>query len=383
MGRPGTQGGTLSALEAAAVAFGVATLAGAAWLPPKATRVSGASFGGLIAFALARLAWGVPVGALASVTFALVLFRFAPGAVLRRVTFLVPSLLLLVFVTTLLMYHAPGSPFAGEKVASPQVEAALRAHFGVPKSAVDFFGIYLRRLVVEGSLGPSVKVQGRNVETLLRPALPVSLTLGLLALVLASAVGLWLGIVAGLKPNSAADYASTGLSAIGLSLPSFVLGAIGIVLFALKLGWLPVAGWGDLRHIVLPAVTLALPHAAYIARLARGGTIEVMSQDFIRTARAKGLPESAVVLRHALKGAILPVVSYLGPAAAGIMTGSFVVETLFGIPGMGQWFVRGAINRDYSVVLGTALVYASLVTAFNLLVDLAYAWLDPRVRSRS
>jgi oligopeptide transport system permease protein len=134
---------------------------------------------------------------------------------------------------------------------------------------------------------------------------------------------------------------------------------------------------------VLPAVTLALPYAAYIARLARGGTIEVMSQDFIRTARAKGVPEAAIVLRHALKGAILPVVSYLGPAAAGIMTGSFVVETLFGIPGMGQWFVRGAINRDYSMVLGTALVYASLVTAFNLVVDLAYAWLDPRVRSRA
>ena len=383
MGRPGAHGGTLSALEVVAVALGVGALAGVTWLPPKATRVSGALFGGLIAFALARLAWGIPLGAAASVVFALVLFRFAPGTVLRRVTFLVPSLLLLVFVTTLLMYHAPGSPFAGEKVASPQVEAALRAHFGVPKSAVEFFGIYLRRLLVEGSLGPSVKVQGRNVETLLRPALPVSIALGLLALVIASALGLWLGIVAGLKPNSAADYASTGLSALGLSLPSFVIGAIGIVVFALKLGWLPVAGWGDLRHIVLPAVTLALPYAAYIARLARGGTIEVMSQDFIRTARAKGVPESAVVLRHALKGAILPVVSYLGPAAAGIMTGSFVVETLFGIPGMGQWFVRGAINRDYSVVLGTALVYASLVTAFNLLVDLAYAWLDPRVRSRS
>ena len=383
MGRPGAHGGTLSAVEVIAVALGMGALAGAAWLPPKATRVSGALFGGLIAFALARLAWGIPLGAAASVSFAIVLFRFAPGTVLRRVTFLVPSLLLLVFVTTLLMYHAPGSPFAGEKVASPQVEAALRAHFGVPKSAVEFFGIYLRRLLVEGSLGPSVKVQGRNVEALLRPALPVSIALGLLALVIASALGLWLGIVAGLKPNSAADYASTGLSALGLALPSFVIGAIGIVVFALKLGWLPVAGWGDLRHIVLPAVTLALPYAAYIARLARGGTIEVMSQDFIRTARAKGVPESAVVLRHALKGAILPVVSYLGPAAAGIMTGSFVVETLFGVPGMGQWFVRGAINRDYSVVLGTALVYAGLVTAFNLLVDLAYAWLDPRVRSRS
>jgi oligopeptide transport system permease protein len=382
VGRRPARGGPLSALEGIAVAAGIGALAGVTFLPPKATRVTGALFGGLIVFALARATAGVPAGIASGAGFALVLFRFAPGTVLRRVTFLLPSLLLLVFVTTLLMYHAPGSPFAGEKVASPQVEAALRAHFGIPKSAVEFFGIYLRRLVVEGSLGPSVKVQGRTVEALLRPALPVSIALGLLALVIAAAFGLWLGIRAGLRPNSAADYASTGLSAIGLSLPSFVIGSILIVVFALELGWLPVAGWGGLRHIVLPAVTLALPYSAYIARLARGGTIEVMSQDFIRTARAKGVPEDAIILRHALKGAILPVVSYLGPAAAGIMTGSFVVETLFGIPGMGQWFVRGAINRDYSVVLGTALVYASLVTAFNLVVDLAYAWLDPRVRSR-
>jgi oligopeptide transport system permease protein len=155
-----------------------------------------------------------------------------------------------------------------------------------------------------------------------------------------------------------------------------------MILFSLVLGLLPVAGWGGYRHLLMPSLTLALPYAAYIARLARSGTIEVMQQDFIRTARAKGLPESAVVLRHALRGAILPVVSFLGPAAAGIMTGSFVVETLFGVPGMGQWFVKGAINRDYSVVLGTAIVYTALVTSFNLVVDLAYAWLDPRVRGQ-
>jgi oligopeptide transport system permease protein len=372
----------VSATEVLALAGGVALLAGAAWLPARATRVLGGLCGGLVAFGVARAAFGLGAGVAAGLVFAGVLARYAPATVLRRLTFLVPSLVLLVFVTTVLMYHAPGSPFAGEKVMSAQVEAALRAHFGIPKSAVEFFWIYVRRLVVEGSLGPSVKVQGRTVEALLGPALPVSLTLGLLALLLASAFGLVLGILAGLKPSSFSDYASTGLSAIGLSLPSFVIGAVLMVVFALKLGWFPVAGWGTFRQLVLPSVTLALPYSAYIARLARGGTIEVMNEDFVRTARAKGLSESAVVLRHALKGAILPVVSFLGPAAAGIMTGSFVVETLFGIPGMGQWFVRGAINRDYSVVLGTALVYASLVTAFNLAVDLAYAWLDPRIRSR-
>ena len=340
----------------------------------------GSLFGGVLAFGVGRASGGLGTGVVVGLAFALVLARWAPRRVLRRVTFLLPSLVLLAFLTTLLMYHAPGSPFAGERVASTQVEAALRAHFGIPKSALEFFGIYVRRLVIDGSLGPSVKVQGRTVEALLAPALPVSVTLGLLALVLASASGLALGIRAGLKPSSVSDYVSIGLSTVGLALPSFVIGALLIVVFALGLGWLPVAGWGGFRHLVLPSITLALPYTAYIARLARGGTIEVMSQDFVRTARAKGLSESAVVLRHALKGAILPVVSFLGPAAAGIMTGSFVVETLFGIPGMGKWFVRGAINRDYSVVLGRALVYASLVTVFNLLVDLAYAWLDPRVR---
>jgi oligopeptide transport system permease protein len=201
-------------------------------------------------------------------------------------------------------------------------------------------------------------------------------------LVFACAIGLVLGIRAGLKPNSVADYSSMGLAMVGISLPNFVIGAAFVILFALKLGWLPVAGWGGYRHLLMPAMTLALPYAAYIARLARSGTIEVMQQDFIRTARAKGVSELAIVLRHALRGAILPVVSFLGPAAAGIMTGSFVVETLFGVPGMGQWFVKGAINRDYSLVLGTALVYTTLVTTLNLVVDLAYAWLDPRVRSQ-
>jgi oligopeptide transport system permease protein len=172
-----------------------------------------------------------------------------------------------------------------------------------------------------------------------------------------------------------------GLALLGISLPNFVIGAVLVILFALQLGWLPVAGWSGPASVLLPCVTLALPYAAVIARLARAGTVEAMRQDFVRTARAKGLPERSVVLRHALRPALLPVVSYLGPAAAGILTGSFVVETLFGVPGMGQWFVKGAINRDYPVVLGTALFYFGLVSLFNLAVDLAYAWLDPRTEA--
>jgi len=367
--------------SALALLGGLSAIVGAAWLPERSVRwLAPLLLAGLL-FAALRPKLGLVVAGAPALLALLAARRWASLAVLRRVTFIVPSLVLLIFVTTLLMYLAPGNPFASEQVASPQVEEALRASYGVPRDALEFFEIYMRRLLVEGSLGPSIKVQGRSVEELLGPALPVSLALGVLALTFAVALGLVLGICAGLRPNSRADYASMGLAMLGISLPNFVIGALLVIVFALSLRILPVAGWGSFRHLLLPAITLGLPYAAYIARLARNGTIEVMQQDFIRTARAKGLPEHRVVLVHALKGALLPVVSFLGPAAAGILTGSFVVESLFGIPGMGQWFVKGAINRDYSLVLGSAILYATLVTAFNLLVDLAYAWLDPRVRS--
>lgn len=372
----------LGVAEGLAVAAGLATLSATAWLGPRSVRVAGSLLFAGAAFAALRPAVGVAAaGALTAALTAALAWR-APSRVLRRVAFLVPSLVLLVYTTTLLMYRAPGSPFSSERVTTPRVEAALRAHYGVPTGANDFFLVYMKRLVVDGTLGPSIRVQGRSVETLLAPALPVSATLGLLAIVIATALGLFLGVRAGLKPRSAADHGSMAFALAFVSVPSFVIGAVLMIVFALRLGILPVAGWGGYRHLVLPALTLALPYAAYIARLARGGTMEVMQQDFVRTARAKGLPERDVVLKHALRGAILPVVSFLGPAAAGIMTGSFVVETLFAIPGIGQWFVKGAINRDYSVVLGTALLYAALVTALNLVVDLVYSWLDPRVRGQ-
>lgn len=350
--------------------------------PPQiALRTTGGLFAGGAVFVFAR-----PLGASLEAAVALGLLAAAAGGLLlplralRRVLFLVPALAALVFVTCLLMYAAPGSPFASERVATPQVEAALRAQYGVPRSGIAFFRVYATRLVVDGSLGPSLKVQGRDVAGLLGPAILPSLALGATSLALALVLGVGLGVLAGLRPRSFADHASMALALVGLSLPAFVVGAFGIVIFSLQLGWLPVAGFGTAGHLVLPALTLALPPAATIARLARSGMIDTMSQDFVRTARAKGLPLRAVVLRHALRGALMPVVSYLGPAAAGILTGSFVVETLFGIPGMGQWFVKGAVNRDYSVVLGTTLLYATLVVLANLLVDAAYAWLDPRVR---
>lgn len=369
--------------SALALALGVAVVAATSWLSPRVSRWLGAALLALASAVVLRFVVGVPVALVASLLLAALSLRFAPTLVLRRVTFLVPALVLMMFATVLLMFAAPGNPFANERAASPQVEAALRARYGVPSSGAEFFVVYLRRLVVDGTLGPSIKVQGRSVEDLIGPAFPVSLSLGLMALLLSVAIGLSLGFYAGLRPKSLADHTSTGLSLIGISLPNFVIGAGLMIVFSLWLGWLPVAGWGSYAHLILPAVTLALPNAAVVARLARSGMVEVMQQDFVRTARAKGLPEHLVVGRHAFRGAILPVVSYLGPAAAGIMTGSFVVEVLFGVPGMGQWFVKGAVNRDYSVVLGTALIYFALITFFNLVVDLAYAWLDPRVRQRS
>jgi oligopeptide transport system permease protein len=368
-------------IEGLVLAFGVVLLAATAWCPPRTTRLLGALLFALVLGVVFRFALGMPVALVCGLLGAVVAFRVFPLLVLRRVLFLVPALVLLIYATTLLMYRAPGNPFANERATTPQVEAALRAHYGVPKSASAFFAIYMHRLLVEGTLGPSIKVQGRTVEELIGPAFPVSVALGSLALLLSVGLGLGLGIVAGLRRNTAVDHLSMFFSLLGVSLPNFVLGSAAMIIFSLWFGWLPVAGWGSLRHVVMPAIALSLPNAAIIARLARSGMIEVLQQDYVRTARAKGLPESWVVVRHALRGTLMPVVSFLGPAAAATMTGSFVVEVLFAVPGMGQWFVKGAINRDYSVVLGTAIVYFGLVILFNLIVDLAYAWLDPRLRS--
>lgn len=365
--------------EAALVVGALLVIGSTAWFPVWFVRAAGAFWVAVVIVVFTHLeigAWAAVIG----IAVALLAWRYLPPRVHRRIAFTIPMLVFLIFIVSGLMYLAPGSPFDSEKAASLQVQEKQREKFGVADTALGFFGIFMKRLVLEGSLGHSIKVQGRTVGELLLPALPVSLSLGLLALTFAVGIGLVFGIRAGLRPNSMADYSSMGLAMIGISLPNFVIGAILLIVFALKLNWLPVAGWGGFQHLLLPAITLALPYAAYIARLARGGTIEVMQQDFVRTARAKGLSEREIVLKHALKGAILPVVSFLGPAAAGIFTGSFVVEHLFSIPGMGQWFVRGATGRDYSVVLGTALIYFTIITIFNLLVDLAYAWLDPRVR---
>jgi oligopeptide transport system permease protein len=366
--------------EAGILLGGILLIGTMAFYPPPLARGVGSLWLAAFLFVFLQTVAGFLWGVLIAVAAAGIAAWLLPTRVHRRIGFMVPSMVLLVFVTTVLMYMAPGNPFAQEKQTTQQALEAMKEKFKVYDTPLHYFGGYMGGILKEGTLGLSVKVQGRTVEDLLLPALPVSMSLGLLALVIACALGLYLGIRAGLKPNSFADYSSMGLAMVGISLPNFVIGAVFLIVFSYGLGWLPVAGWGSYRHLLLPAVTLALPYAAYVARLARNGTIEVLQQDFVRTARAKGLSERAVILKHALKGAILPVVSFLGPAAAGIFTGSFVVETLFQVPGMGQWFVKGATGRDYSVVLGTAIIYFTIITLFNLLVDFAYAWLDPRVR---
>lgn len=303
------------------------------------------------------------------------MLRFIVG----RLVWLVPVLLVILAVSTLLMFNAEGSPFAAEKNVDPLIMQQIEKKWGVHEGGWNWFLNYLQGLT-RGDLGPSFKVQGRTVNELIGEALPVSITLGLLALFLALLVGIPAGFLAGLRQNSLWDFGSMAIALIGISLPTFVIGSF--LLFVLVFQWdvFPVGGWGTLGQLVMPAITLAAPFAAYIARLARAGVLEVVHEDYMLTAKAKGLPKSEIVGKHLVRGAILPVVSFLGPAAAAILTGSFVVEKLFRIPGMGTYFVNSALNQDYSLILGVVIVYATLLVVFNLMVDIAYALLDPRVR---
>jgi oligopeptide transport system permease protein len=301
------------------------------------------------------------------------------GYIVRRVAGFVPVLFVIVSLAFFMMRLAPGGPFDQERALPEQVRANIEAryHLDEPLSRQ-----YLRYLgdVLRGDLGPSFRYPDRTVNELLGLGFPVSLTLGLCGLGVALLLGGTGGILAGLRRNSLLDYLSMSFALGGVSVPNFVLGPILMLVFALWLGWLPVAGWGTWRHLVLPSLTLGTFYAAYVARLTRAGMLEVIGQDFVRTARAKGLREAAVVLRHALPTAILPVVTYLGPASAAILTGSVVVETIFSIPGIGRYFVGSALNRDYTMVLGTVVFYSALLLLLNLVVDVLYAYLDPRVQ---
>lgn len=301
--------------------------------------------------------------------------------ILKRFAEFVPTLFVIVTVTFFLVRLAPGGPFDSEKRVSPEVLAQIEAHYNMDRPLLRQYADYLGGLL-HLDFGPSFRKPSRTVREWLFMRLPVSIELGLYGLAFALALGLGAGIIASLRHNSLLDHSTMGLAMLGICVPAFVLGPLLVLVFGLWTDWLPVMGWTTSAHKILPSITLGAAYAAYIARMTRGGMLETLSQDFIRTARAKGLRESRVVLRHGLRSGIQPVVAFLGPAAAGLLTGSFVVETIFHIPGLGREFVESAFNRDYTMISGAVLVYAVLVMGLNLVSDLALAWLDPRIRAR-
>jgi len=300
--------------------------------------------------------------------------------VLRRLLSLLPTLLMLITVAFFLMRVAPGGPFDSEKLLPPEIEANLEAKYHMDEPLLQQYFRYLSQIAVL-DFGPSIQYKDWTVNELIGQAMPVSLTIGLSAMLLAFMLGTTLGITAALRQNTRVDYFLMGVGMLGISIPNFVIAPILILLLAVYAGWLPTGGWDwSIASMVLPVVTLSLPVTAYIARLTRGSMIEVMHSNFIRSARAKGLPERVVIRRHALRPALAPVISFLGPATAGMISGSVIIERIFTIPGLGSYFVQGALNRDYSLVMGIVIFYGVLILLLNFLVDLIYAWLNPRVR---
>lgn len=300
---------------------------------------------------------------------------------LKRLAGAVPTLLMLLTLVFFLLRAAPGGPFDHDRPLPPETEAALRQSYHLDEP---LWRQYLRYVggVVQGDLGPSFQYSGFSVGEIIVAGAAVSLKLGFSAMLLATLLGCSFGVIAAMRRDGPVDRGLMLLALAGISLPNYVVAPLLILLFAVWLPWLPAGGWGrgGIADALLPVFTLALPQVAYIARLMRGSMIDVLGEPFIRTARAKGLSMRHIVLRHAFKPALLPVVSYLGPACAGIVTGSVVVEQVFGIPGLGRYFVQGALNRDYTLVLGVVIFYGALTVLFNLLVDLAYGLLDPRIR---
>lgn len=298
----------------------------------------------------------------------------------RRLLQLVPVLFAVMTLTFFLVRAAPGGPFLQDRSLPPDVVQRLNAYYGFDKPLHTQYLNYMGNLL-RGDLGRSLKYTNRTVNEIIAERFPVSLELGVYALALALLLGLAAGLTAALHRGSPLDHVTMGAAMAGICIPSFVIGPILALTLGLGLGWFDVAGWETPGHRVLPAITLSLACIAYIARLSRGSMLEVLPQDYIRTARAKGLSERRVIARHVLKNALIPVVSFLGPAAAGLFTGSFVVETIFQIPGLGKMFVEAAFNRDYLLTLGLVVFYAFVVVLFNLFADIALAWLNPRVRS--
>lgn len=300
---------------------------------------------------------------------------------LARLAGAIPTLFVIVTVTFFLIRAAPGGPFDQEQTLPPEIMANLESAYGLDQPILTQYGRYLYALA-HGDFGPSFKYKDFSVTELIAQGFPVTFEIGSLAMALALLLGIPIGTFAALRHNSAADYAAMSLAVVGIAIPSFVVLPFLGLLFGIRVHWLPVAGWepGSMRYLVLPVAALALPPLSVIARLTRANMLEILRSHFIRTAVAKGLPLRIVIWRHAMRPALLPVASYLAPAVASIMTGSLVVESIAGLPGIGRYMVQGALNRDYTLVLGMVIIYSTLLIVMGLLVDLLYAWLDPRVR---
>jgi oligopeptide transport system permease protein len=298
---------------------------------------------------------------------------------LRRLLIIIPMALLVVSVTWVLIRLAPGNFYEGEKTLPPAIEENIRKKYGLDKPWYQQYFLMLSN-VVRGDFGDSLKYQGETVNDIIKRHLPYSATIGALAYLVALIVGLSAGIIAALRQNSSFDYGSMATAMLGLSVPNFVLGPIFVLVFALGLYWLPPARWGGISNLILPVLTLAAIYMAYLARLTRAGMLEVMRSDYIRTARAKGLSETDVLLKHGIRGGIIPVVSFTGPALAGLLAGTVVVERVFAIPGLGNIFIQAVLNRDEPLILGIVAFLSILIMIFNLIVDISYGYLDPRIR---
>jgi oligopeptide transport system permease protein len=305
------------------------------------------------------------------------LLRYA----ITRILGAIPTLLIIITLSFFLLHAAPGGPFDSQKTLAPAIKANIERMYHLDEP---LYKQYLRYLgsIAHGDFGPSYQYRDTTVNQIVRDGFPIDAVIGGLAIGLALLIGVPIGIIAALRRNTVFDYLPMGLSMIGISLPVFVVAPILILIFAVNLHWLPAGGWVSKSptHVILPAAALAAPYVAYVARLMRASMVEVLNSPFILMARAKGVPPRLVILRHAIKPALMPLVSFLGPAIAGVITGSIVIETIFGLPGIGRAFVDGALNRDYTLVLGVTILYGALIVAFNLAADLSYSVLDPRVR---
>ena len=297
---------------------------------------------------------------------------------LKRLLGSIPVLLIVITISFIIMRATPGGPFDKEKKVTPEVMAALNAQYKLDQPLYVQYWDTLTN-ILKGDLGPSFRYPGRTVNEMILEGLPTTVELGCYALIFALLLGITSGIIAALKKNTRLDYIPMTFSMAGICVPSFLLGPVLVLIFSIHFNWLPVSGWDSFAHKILPSFTLGAAYAAFVSRLSRGGMLEILSQDFIRTARAKGASESQVILKHALKGGMFPVISFLGPAIAGLLSGSFVTESIFQIPGLGRYYVQAAFNRDYTMIMGTTVFLAALIIFFNYVSDVMLIWVNPKL----